>query len=357
MAEVVLATWDGGGNVPPLLNVGVELQRRGHGVRVVGHPAQAGAVAAAGLPFTAYRRARPFAPLERHSPAAYVRLFGDRGKGQDVREVVAAQGADLVVVDCLLPGVMHELAGAGVPYVALEHFFDAYLTSFLRGPIGLGLRVVGLRPERLLAGARARLVVSSPDLDPAAGTPGRVWTGPAVDGVPGASYDGRVLVSLSTFGFAGQTETLQRVLDALGELGVPGLVTTGPATDPGELRVPDSVEVHRWLPHGEVLGQVGLVVGHGGHATTMAALAHDVPVLVLPLHPMLDQPMVGTAVQRSGAGRRMGRRSSASRLAPVVEELLGDGPHRAAAARLGARIRDQRGTATAADLVEQAAGT
>ncbi|GAB3653482.1 hypothetical protein GCM10027596_03970 [Nocardioides korecus] len=354
MAEIVLVTWDGGGNVPPLLNVGVELQRRGHGVRVVGHQDQAMTVAGAGLPFTAYRRGRPFAPLERQSPPGFVRLFGDRGKGQDVLEVVAEQGADLVVVDCLLPGVMHALAEAGVPYVALEHFFDAYLTSFLRGPIGLGLRMVGLRPERLLAGARARLVVSSPDLDPAAGRPGRVWTGPAVDGVPGRAHDQRVLVSLSTFGFPGQTETLQRVLDALGTLGVAGVVTTGPATDPDDLRVPDSVEVHRWLPHGEVLGRVGLLVGHGGHATTMAALAHDVPVLVLPLHPMLDQPMVGSAVQRSGAGRRMGKRSPADRLAPVVEQLLGDGPHRDAAARLGERIREQRGTATAADLVEQA---
>jgi UDP:flavonoid glycosyltransferase YjiC (YdhE family) len=101
---------------------------------------------------------------------------------------------------------------------------------------------------------------------------------------------------------------------------------------------------------------VSLVVGHGGHSTTMLALAHDLPLLVLPMHPLVDQPMVGKAVEAAGAGRRLAKRSSPRALRPVIEELLGEGAHRSAAARLGAEIRALRGLATAADRIEALVG-
>ena len=43
MTEILIITWDGGGNVPPALLIGAELRRRGHGVRMLGHAALAGA--------------------------------------------------------------------------------------------------------------------------------------------------------------------------------------------------------------------------------------------------------------------------------------------------------------------------
>jgi hypothetical protein len=43
-------------------------------------------------------------------------------------------------------------------------------------------------------------------------------------------------------------------------------------------------------------------------------------------------------------------------LTPVIARLLADGPHRAAAARLGAAIRAADGTVTAADAVLAAIG-
>ena len=92
-----------------------------------------------------------------------------------------------------------------------------------------------------------------------------------------------------------------------------------------------------------------LVIGHGGHATTMRALAHDLPLVVLPQHPMLDQSMVGAAVEQAGAGRLLDRETDAASLRSVVKEMLQDGPHRSSAARLGKLIRDSRGAATAAN--------
>ncbi|MGO4255865.1 hypothetical protein [Marmoricola sp. RAF53] len=40
----------------------------------------------------------------------------------------------------------------------------------------------------------------------------------------------------------------------------------------------------------------------------------------------------------------------------MIEELLGDGPHRDAAARLGAEIRGLRGREAAADRLEELIG-
>ena len=358
MSDILFVTWDGGGNVPPALGIAVELQARGHGVRVVGHAGQATQVTDAGLAFTAYPSARSFSSAANNSPVALVAMFGDRSMGRDVLAELARQPADLVVVDCMLFGAMAALADAGTPYVVLEHLYDAYLTGgWLRGPMGLGMRIKRIPARALLDRARLRLVASLAELDPGSrrDQPDNVvYSGPVVTGVPADASEPTVLVSLSTYRFPGQTRVLQNILDAVAGLPARVVVTTGPVTDPQDLRPPPGVEVHRWLPHGDVLPTTTLVIGHGGHATTMVALAHDLPLLVLPMHPLLDQPMVGRSVQQAGAGRLLAKRSRPAALRPVIEELLGEGPHRVAAARLGAAIRESRGAATAADLVEQA---
>ena len=120
-----------------------------------------------------------------------------------------------------------------------------------------------------------------------------------------------MLVSLSTTWFPGQTETYQRIIDALGSLPVRGLVTLGGLHPERELRVPANVELRDAVPHAEVLPRAAAVIGHGGHSTTMRALAHGVPMLVMPMHPLLDQPMVGAAVERAGAGLVLPRTAAA----------------------------------------------
>ena len=62
MARILVATWDGGGNVPPMLGIASELQRRGHLLRVLGHHQQREVVVTAGLLFVSYRHARPWSP-------------------------------------------------------------------------------------------------------------------------------------------------------------------------------------------------------------------------------------------------------------------------------------------------------
>ena len=355
MADILLVTWDGGGNVPPALGIAAELKARGHGVRFLGHARQEPALAGAGFEVAPAPHARPFSSLDANSPLAHIAAFGDRGLAQDVLATLAATPADVVVVDCLLIGVMDALRRSGRQYVVLEHLYDAYLHgAWMKGPMGLGMRVKRLRPGKALAAARLTLVASLPSLDPAGaeGRPGVAYVGPVVPVSPRIPGDPMVLVSLSTYRFPGMAGCLQTVLDATADLDARVVVTTGPVVDPAELKAPANAEVHRYVPHVELMPRSTLVIGHGGHATTMQALAHDLPLVVMPMHPMLDQPMVGRTVQEAGAGRVVAKKATADQLAPVVAELLADGSHRAAAAQLGAEIRAMPGATNAADRIE-----
>ncbi len=94
---------------------------------------------------------------------------------------------------------------------------------------------------------------------------------------------------------------------------------------------------------------VDLVIGHGGHATTMRALSHDLPLLVMPMHPMLDQKMISQSVERQGAARLLRKTASAEQIRDTVRPLLKPGPHRHAAAVIGARLRKNSGAVAAAD--------
>lgn len=353
MADILFVTWDGGGNVPPALGIADELTTRGHTVRFVGHPRQTASLESTGVEVAPSRHARGFSALDVNSPVALVAMFGDRGLGRDVLEALADRPADVVVVDCLLFGVMADLSRAGRPYVVLEHLYDAYLTGgWMKGPMGLGMRLKRLRPTRALAGAQLRLVTSVPSLDPAGGRPGLTYVGPVCPVAPRVAADPMVLVSLSTYRFPQMAQALQRILDACADLDARVVVTTGPVVDPAELRAPDNAELHRFVPHAELMPHASLVVGHGGHGTTMQALAHDLPLVLMPMHPMLDQPMVARSVARAGAGVVVAKKADADGLRPVIASFLADGPHRVAAARLGEEIRALPGAPGAADRIE-----
>ena len=116
--------------------------------------------------------------------------------------------------------------------------------------------------------------------------------------------------------------------------------------------MPGNVEVRAFVPHTELMPDVSLVVGHGGHATTMLALAHDLPVLVVPQHPLLDQPVIGQVLQGHGAGRLVDQIPEVEALQEAVTALLAaDGP-----AEIGARLRAADGAAAAAGRIEALVG-
>jgi UDP:flavonoid glycosyltransferase YjiC (YdhE family) len=356
MAEILFVTWDGGGNVPPAVGIARELRRRGHAVRFLGHAGQEQALTDAGFEFVRPTRARTFSSQRVNSPLTMLGTFGDRGLGRDLLVEVGRRPADLVVVDCLMVGAMHAAHAAGLRFAVLEHLYDEYFRDgVLAGPMGLNLRIRRLRPQAALAAAGARVVTSLPELDPLPRPASNLrQVGPVVDAAtPAARAEPMVLVSLSTYAYPGMRRSLQSVVDATAGLDARVVVTTGPAIDPADLRVRPGVAVHRYVPHAELMPAATLFVGHGGHGGTMTALAHDLPMVLMPMYDLADQPLVARSIERAGAGRTVDRKASPEQLAPVLAEMLADGPHRAAAARLGAEVRRLPGAVLGADAMEE----
>jgi UDP:flavonoid glycosyltransferase YjiC (YdhE family) len=355
MAEVLIVTVDAGGNVPPALETGAELQRRGHTVRVLGHPQQQAVVASRGLGFTAYRHCRPWDSTAANGLRDFVGLCTEPAAGTDLQE--ALPGADLVLVDCLRFGALPAALAGDVPVAVLMHTFHRYWTANMaRGPLGLVGALRGAPPAKLWNRADLVLVGADRELDPADKVAANVvHVGPIEPQpeMPFARSAPHLLVSLSTTKFPAMPAALQRIVDAVGELGVPATVTTGPAVDPASVRAASNVRVLGTAPHLELMPTATLMVGHGGHSTTMRALAHDLPLLILPMHPMLDQKMVGAAVARAGAGRQLPTKASSDRIASTLQEMLANHSYADAAARVGARLRTSGGAARAADQLER----
>lgn len=358
--HALFVTFDGGGNLPPALGIAAELTRRGATVRFVGHERQREAVEAAGFPLEAFRggrdhdSTRPRRTLD--GLLAFTALVTDRRLAADV--VSAARGADVVVVDCLLYSALRAGADAGLPLVSLEHTLHSFVATNARGAVGLAVRLRGVSVTAAMAAPGLTLVASRPELETApAGSSvhhtGFVWQGTPVAASPRAVP--RILLSYSTTAFPGQAAALQRAIDGLAGLAAEVVVTTGPAVDPASLRPAANTTVLRWADHGDLLRETSLVLSHGGHSTVARTLAYGVPVLVVPMHPLLDQSTVGRAVAAQGAGLVLPKSASPAQLAQAAATLLADGRHRAAAARLGESIRSRDGAVVAADLLAQSA--
>ena len=364
MANIVFLTLDAGGNVPPALAIAGELAGRGHRVRFLGAETQGAAISEAGFGFRAYETPIPWLPAEPlpalQEARAFIRLMGDRGYATDLAADLRREPADAVVIDALIPGSVRAALPLGVPVVVLMHSLARF---FLGNPMAkIVSRLHGFSAAKVWASADAVLVTTDAQLDPAAkGTllPGNfVWTGPAETPPTApaiAVAPPRVLVSLSTVDAPGQNAVMQRILDALAPLPIEAIVTTGPAIDPATLTAGSNTALHRALPHHEVLTACSAVIGHGGHSTTMRALMHGVPMVLIPCDTRIDQPLVARSVAASGAGIALPKRARPVRIRAALEQVLGEPQYRRAAAVLGERLRAGNGLAAAADVILRAA--
>jgi MGT family glycosyltransferase len=320
---------------------------------------------------------------------------------RDVIEELDREPADLVAVDTLIPSALSGAEAAGCPSVLLMH--GPYLmprpdapppgTGFMpaRGRLGnwrdraaaaVIARVfrtalpalnqaraeLGLPPVRDLAdvmsAASRVLVCTSPGYDFAAGAvPVNVrYVGPQLDDDPddpaSQTWDdpgGRplVLVGLSSTVMSHQQELLQRAAEALGQLPVRGLVTTGPAVNPAAIRAPANVSVRRWVRHADVLPYCSAVLTHGGHGTVMKALAAGVPLVVAPLG--RDQPDNAARVVHAGAGLWVSKKAGVPALRDAITRTLDEPRYRAAARQMAATLAAERDEGLVVDELERAA--
>jgi UDP:flavonoid glycosyltransferase YjiC (YdhE family) len=361
--RALFVTVDAGGNLPPALGIARELERRGGTARFLGHEIQRSAIERSGFRFDALRNGRDYDASVPRGTLRGIRditkLFADRGIGDDAIDAARSEPVDAVVVDCLLWGALARTVHAGLPVASLVHSQWSYFRDLTRGPLGVIARLRGVNPVHAATAAKLLLVTTRRDFEPKPDNTfpdhvrhlGLVWQDKPVQATPDPDRP-RVLVSFSTMHFPGQPRAMQRVLDALAGLPIELVATTG-GVDPDRLRVPPGARVLRRADHGTLLPTTALVIGHGGHATTARALAHGIPLLIMPMHPMLDQTAVGRAVARHGAATLLSKNARPAAIRDTALALLADGPHREAARRLGAEIRDRDGAVTAADTLEE----
>lgn len=160
-----------------------------------------------------------------------------------------------------------------------------------------------------------------------------------------------VLVSFSTGFEQRNVDKLQRTLDALADLPVHVVATTGGIVAPNELASPANAVVLNYAAHDPLLRRAALAVTHGGHGTAMRALRHGVPMVVIP-GLAGDQPFVGAAVAEWGAGRCLPGDASMAAIAAAAREVLSAPSFRDEARRRRATLTDVDGARTAADEVE-----
>jgi MGT family glycosyltransferase len=365
----LFVTWDGGGNFVPALGIADALGARGHEVTFIAQRSLAPPVERRGFGFHAFERTPEWTAglsIEEQLPTFAGLLYGS-----DIAEEVAAEidlvQPDAIVVDCMLAGGLAAAERSAVPAAALVHMLDhassdgilARSFSGMMGVVndtrsGLGLAPAGAYSD-LLEPMDLVLVTTLEafDLAPSGLHRSTRYVGPVlVEGqqTPAADTpagdEPLVLVSFSTT-YQRQEEPLQRIADALAGLPVHGLMTLGEMLPANALRLPANVEVRAFVPHATLLPRASLVVTHAGLGTVMAALAHGVPLVCMPMG--RDQDSNARRVQALGAGLTLSVDAGVEELRRAVAEVLETPSYREAARALQAGLASAPGAGGAAE--------
>jgi UDP:flavonoid glycosyltransferase YjiC (YdhE family) len=102
--------------------------------------------------------------------------------------------------------------------------------------------------------------------------------------------------------------------------------------------------------HDRLLPECALVVSHGGLGTVLRALAHGVPLLILPLG--RDQAFNASRVEALGAGIALPLDASPQRIQAALGTLRSDASFGAAAVKAGGRIAAGRPDHFAGEALE-----
>jgi len=412
--RLLFTTFDGGGNVAPIMKPISELVGRGHAVRVMSDRANRDEVDAAGAMFVSWTRApskparsRDFDPMDwaAASPQEGVREMVQNfvcglalAYAEDLIAELEREPADLVVNFDMLLGVLAGCEARGQKVALLSTMVSMFPLPGVP-PFGPGLTPARTEAERQLhaqvASAIGELFDSGlPALNVARKTLGLPplqhvfdqagaatvrWLGTArafdfaPEGLPpdvryvgplirdptwAMSWespwppaDSRPLIVVAfSTSFQNHATCVQRIIDACETLGVRVLVTLGGSLRPDELRPGANTHVVVSAPHTEVMRNASLVITHGGHGSVMTALMARAPVLVIP-HGR-DQADNAARVVARGAGLMLPSAASVDELRTTVARLLEEPSFRSEARRLGDAIAEEVRDSTLVEEIE-----
>ncbi|RZN25623.1 nucleotide disphospho-sugar-binding domain-containing protein [Bradyrhizobium sp. Leo121] len=368
----LVATWGDHGHLGPTLTAAQQLRARGHVVRFIARADARASVETAGFGFATWQRTPHVSPIgQATDPLQYAcdhLLFGPAAaQGADVRDEIRRATTDAVLTDMPLFGAVLAAEAEHIPCALLSP------TISLRPlpgqpPIGSGLSAPRTPEERvaveaasnrfaalmnewlpMLNEARASLQLAPwADVMELFDRPARLliavsaafdfapdflpsnvrYIGPLLDSSnwskpwisPWSQGDRpRVLISFSTTN-QDQTEALQRTINAAGRVDVDAVATLGPALEDVTLQAPDNVTLLPSAPHDAAMKEASLVVSHGGHGTTSRALAHGLPLLVMPFG--RDQGDIAARVEACGVGLVLPPTATEAEIAAAMTRLI-----------------------------------
>ena len=275
-----------------------------------------------------------------------------RERAGDVRALCAEWRPDVVACDETDFGAMLVAERLGLRYASVCTTAPGFIRrELLAEPLAALRAEHGLPPDPELTMLDRYLVLSPfpPRLrDPGAAHCFRTTAGAQRGGGPPTVY-----FTLGTVFNLESGDLFARVLAGLRELDVDVVATVGRQIDPEELGAqPERIRVERYLPHSDVLPRCDAVVSHGGSGTVLAALAHGLPSVLLPMG--ADQPQNAARCEELGTALVLdAMRATPEDVREAVSSVLEYSSYRAAAERVRDEIRRLPGPEHAVRLLER----
>lgn len=397
LRSFLFVTWEGGGNVPPVLGLAKQLVQRGHKVRVLAEPCLQNQIKSIGAEYIAFKeyfvrtdrsidliqdwKAKPFTV-----PAIDNILVGPASSvARETTDALNTLDTDVLVADFMMPGALIAAEALGIKRIALFHMPE-YFPGPGRPPGGFGLlpssSSLGQMRDSLLAKlfykvlsqyknslnevrieyglntyediietfhqADLRMIQTSRAFDaPIDPAPENVrYIGPVLDD-PGwtnaADFSHLeketrpiVLVSLSST-FQNQKPTIDNIIKALSTLDVLGIVTLGPAMENEQFVRHDNILLLKSAPHNQILPYVSTIITHAGHGTVMRGLSFGKPLICMPFG--RDQVDNAALAQHHGAGLKISKNASHKKIRIAVKQVLKDENFTTSAVKLAREIK------------------
>ncbi len=402
MARVLAYTSPARGHLFPVTPILLELRARGHDVAIRTLASQVDTMRGLGLDAEPIDPAieaiehddfRARTPLGANKRA--VRTFCERAVHEvpDLRQAIERERPDALLVDINTFGAMAAAEAWGGPWAAWCPY-PLPLPSRDAPPFGPGLRPAAgamgrlrdavLRPlvfgslERVitphvneirdgvglppLAGAEAMFtapplliyMTAEPFEYPRRDWPASVrmvgpcdWDPPADRPAWLEDVDDPIVLVTTSSEFQDDGRLARSALEALADAPL-HVVVTAPSAETDGLEVPPNARVVTFAPHSPLLERAACAITHGGMGATQKALAHGVPVCVVPFG--RDQLEVARRVDVAEAGTRLpSGRLSPDRLRRKVDEAI---DRRAGARRVADAYEAAGGPSAATDSLE-----